>query len=299
MIPDTYAYYPGCTLHSTEKEYDVSTRLVCQKLGITLKELEDWTCCGASSAHTINELLSIALPARDLQKAEKMGLPIVAACALCFSRLKHTTHDLADKDKLDLVNNLLSIEFHNTTEVHHLLKVLYEKREDIIPRKRLSGLKIACYYGCVLVRPRAITDFDDVENPQIMDRLMEKLGAETVSWGFKTECCGASLPITKTEMVLKLSHRILSQAKQAGADCIAVACPMCHNNLDAYQKDMKKVYRDDFEMPVLFFTQLIGLALSFSAKQMHLNKHFTDPLPLLRDKGLITEGIGRTGGTHG
>jgi len=184
MISDTYAYYPGCTLHSTEKEYDVSTRLVCQKLGITLKELEDWTCCGASSAHTINELLSIALPARDLQKAEKMGL-----------------HDLADKAKLDLVNNLLSIEFHNTTEVHHLLKILYEKREDIIPRKRLSGLKIACYYGCVLVRPKAITDFDDVENPQIMDRLMEKLGAETVDWGFKTECCGASLPITTSDPI--------------------------------------------------------------------------------------------------
>ncbi len=299
MIPDTYAYYPGCTLRSTEKEYDISTRLVCQELGITLQELEDWTCCGASSAHTINELLSIALPARDLQKAEEMGLPIVAACALCFARLKRTAHDLADKEKLDLVNNLLGIEFHNTTEVYHLLKVLYGKRDGIIPTKRLNGLKIACYYGCVLVRPSAITDFDDVENPQIMDRLMEKLGAETVGWAFKTECCGASLPITKNEMVLKLSHRILSQAKQAGADCIAVACPMCHNNLDAYQKDMKKVYRDDFEMPVLFFTQLIGLALSFSAKQMHLNKHFTDPLPMLRDKGLTNEGIGVTGETHG
>ncbi|HUU64094.1 MAG TPA: CoB--CoM heterodisulfide reductase iron-sulfur subunit B family protein [Dehalococcoidia bacterium] len=299
MIPDTFAYYPGCTLHSTEKEYDVSARLVCAKLGLKLQELEDWTCCGASSAHTINELLSIALPARDLQKAEKMGLPIVAACALCFSRLKHAAHALIDKEKLDLINNLLGNEFHNTTEVFHLLKVLYEKRDAITPSRPLGSLKIACYYGCLLVRPREIVDLDDVEDPQIMDRLMERLGAVTVDWGFKTECCGASLPITKPEMVLKLSHRILSQAKQAGADCVAVACPMCHNNLDAYQKDMKKKYSDEFELPVLYFTQLVGLALGFSPKQLLLDKHFTSPLPMLRDKGLADEGIAIAEVSHG
>lgn len=299
MIPDTYAYYPGCTLHSTAKEYDISARLVCEKLGIKLQELEDWTCCGASSAHTTSELLSIALPARDLHAAEKMGLPIVAACALCFSRLKHATHELMDREKLDLINNILGSEFHNTTEVFHLLKVLYEKRDSITLGRSLSSLKIACYYGCLLVRPREIVDLDDVEDPQIMERLMEKLGAVTVDWGFKTECCGASLPITKPEMVLKLSHRILSQAKQAGADCVAVACPMCHNNLDAYQKDMKKVYSDVFELPVLYFTQLAGLALGFSPKQLHIDKHFTSPLPMLRDKGLTDEGIALAEVSHG
>jgi len=286
MLPQTYAYYPGCTLHSSAKEYDVSARLVCEKLGIGLQELEDWTCCGASSAHTTSDLLSIALPARELQAAEEMGLPLTVACAMCFSRLKHTAHELADKAKLDLVSELLGKEFHNTAEVVHLLQVLHDAR-DAMPLKRpLKGLKVACYYGCLLVRPREIVNFDDDENPQIMDRLIEALGAECIEWDFKVACCGASLPLTRRDIVLKLSHRLLSQAKQLGADCVAVACPMCHSNLDACRKEMEVKYKDKLELPVLYFTQLMGLALDFSPKQLHLDKHFTDPLPMLRGKGL-------------
>ncbi len=286
MRPHTYAYYPGCTLHSTAKEYDVSTRLVCEEMGIVLRELEDWTCCGASSVHPTSHLLGIVLPARELQAAEQLGLPLAAACALCFSRLKHTAYELTDKAKLGLVNELLGKEFHNATEVVHLLKVLYEARDAMLLRKPLKGLKVACYYGCLLVRPQDIVNFDDVEDPQIMDRLMEKLGAEGIEWDFKTACCGASLPLTRRDVVLKLSHRILSQARQLGADCVAVACPMCHSNLDAYQKEMEAKYQDKLELPVLYFTQLVGLALDFSPKQLLLDKHFTDPLPMLKDKGL-------------
>jgi heterodisulfide reductase subunit B len=286
MRPHTYAYYPGCTLHSTAKEYDVSTRLVCEKLGIKLRELEDWTCCGASSAHSTSHLLGIALPARELQAAERLGLPLAVACAMCFSRLKHTAYELADKAKLGLVNELLGKEFHNATEVVHLLKVLYEASDAMPLRRPLKGLKVACYYGCLLVRPQDIVNFDDVEDPQIMDRLMEKLGAEGIEWDFKTACCGASLPLTRRDVVLKLSHRILSQARQLGADCVAVACPMCHSNLDAYQKEMEAKYKDTLELPVLYFTQLVGLALDFSPKQLLLDKHFTDPVPMLKNKGL-------------
>jgi len=286
MRPHTYAYYPGCTLHSTAKEYDVSTRLVCGKLGIKLQELEDWTCCGASSAHSTSHLLSIALPARELQAAEEMGSPLAVACAMCFSRLKHTAYELTDKAKLGLVNELLGKEFHNATEVVHLLKVLYEASDAMPLRRPLKELKVACYYGCLLVRPQEVVDFDDVENPQIMDRLIEKSGAEGIEWDFKTACCGASLPLTRRDVVLKLSHRILSQAKQLGADCVAVACPMCQSNLDTYQKEMEATYKDKLELPVLYFTQLVGLALDFSPKQLLLDKHFTDPMPMLKDKGL-------------
>ncbi|TET88607.1 MAG: heterodisulfide reductase subunit B [Dehalococcoidia bacterium] len=286
MRPHTYAYYPGCTLHSTAKEYDVSARLVCGKLGIKLQELEDWTCCGASSARPTSHLLSIALPARELQAAEEMGLPLAVACALCFSRLKHAAYELTDKAELDLVSELLGKEFHNTTEVMHLLKVLYETSDAMPLRRPLKGLKVACYYGCLLVRPQEVVDFDDVENPQIMDRLIEKSGAEGIEWDFKTACCGASLPLTRRDVVLKLSYRILSQARRLGADCVAVACPMCHSNLDAYQKEMEARYKDKLELPVLYFTQLVGLALDFSPKQLLLDKHFTDPLPMLKDKGL-------------
>jgi heterodisulfide reductase subunit B len=185
-----------------------------------------------------------------------------------------------------LVSELLGKEFHNTTEVMHLLKVLYEASDAMPLRRPLKGLKVACYYGCLLVRPQEVVDFDDVENPQIMDRLIEKSGAEGIEWDFKTACCGASLPLTRRDVVLKLSYRILSQARRLGADCVAVACPMCHSNLDAYQKEMEARYKDKLELPVLYFTQLVGLALDFSPKQLLLDKHFTDPMPMLKDKGL-------------
>ena len=152
--------------------------------------------------------------------------------------------------------------------------------------KPLQDLKIACYYGCLLTRPRDIVGFDDEENPHKMDKLMNSLGAESVEWGFKTECCGASLPFSRPDVVIKLSHRILYHAKQAGADCVAVACPMCHSNLDTRQNEMKAKYRDDFELPVLYFTQLLGLALGFSAHELGLEKHFVDPRPMLKSKEL-------------
>lgn len=287
MKTQTYAYYPGCTLHSSAKEYDISARMVCEKLGIRLQELESWACCGASSAHNASQLLSVALPARELQAAEQAGLPLAVACAMCFSRLKYAAHELVDKTRLAQMSQILGKEFRNTTEVIHLLQVI-KNVSDKIPLKRpLSGLKVACYYGCLLVRPREIVNFDDDENPQIMDRLIDALGAEAIEWDFKVSCCGASLPLSRHDIVLKLSNRILSQAKQLGADCVAVACPMCHSNLDAYQKEMEAEYKNKLDLPILYFTQLIGLALDFSPKQLHLGKHFTDPLPMLRGKGLI------------
>jgi heterodisulfide reductase subunit B len=286
MTQSTFAYYPGCTLHSSAREYGVSAQLVCQKMGIELRELEDWTCCGASSAHSTSELLSIALPARELRAAEEMGLPLTVACAMCFSRLKQTAHELGDEAKLDLINQLLDKEYHNTTQVVHLLEVLYGRMDDMSLVRPLSGLKVASYYGCLLVRPKDVVDFDDPENPQMMDRLVARLGAVPIDWDFKTACCGASLPLTRRDVVLKLSHRILHQAKQLGADCVAVACPMCQNNLDAYQNEIAAEYQESIGLPIVYFTQLVGLALGFSPSDMLLDKHFTDPMPALKGIGL-------------
>jgi heterodisulfide reductase subunit B len=286
MSTNTYAYYPGCTLHSTAKEYDVSARAVCRQLGIELQELDGWTCCGASSAHTTNETLAITLPARDLRSAEAKGLPLAVACAMCFNRLKYTAHALADKEKLDSINKLIGDGLRNTTEIVHLLQILYDRRKSIAVSKPLKGLKVASYYGCLLVRPQEITHFDDPENPQMMDKLMTTLGAQSLEWDFKTACCGASLPLSRRDIVVKLSYRILFQAKQLGADCVAVACPMCQMNLDAYQNEMVKQYGKKVEMPILYFTQLAGLAMGLSPKELDLDKHFTDPLPMLKNKGL-------------
>lgn len=286
MTTNVYAYYPGCTLHSTAREYDVSARAVCKQMGIELQELEGWTCCGASSAHTTNEMLATTLPARDLRSAEATGLPLAVACAMCFNRLKHTEHALADKAVADRTARALGGPLANKTEVVHLLQILDERRKSMTITRPLKGLKVASYYGCLLVRPQEITRFDDPENPQMMDRLMAALGAQPLEWDFKTACCGASLPLSRQDIVVKLSYRILGQARRLGADCVAVACPMCQMNLDAYQNEMGKQYGLKMDMPVLYFTQIAGLAMGISPGALDLDKHFTDPMPMLKKKGL-------------
>ncbi|MDP2719968.1 MAG: CoB--CoM heterodisulfide reductase iron-sulfur subunit B family protein [Dehalococcoidia bacterium] len=283
----SYAYYPGCTLKTSAREFDESTLKVCKAAGIELTELADWNCCGASSAHSVSPLLGLSLPARDLQTAEALGKPVAVACAMCFHRLKHASHALGDAAKLKQVNQVLGKEFRNTVKVEHLLTILGSNGSSYQVTKKLEGLKAASYYGCVLVRPKEVMELDDEDNPQLMDRIVASLGAETVEWDFKTECCGASLPLSKPEVVVNLSHKILRQARQRGAECVVVACPMCHSNLDIRQKAMKAAYPGFQEMPVYYFTQLMGLAMGFSAAEMHIDKHLTDGLSLLKSKGFI------------
>jgi len=282
----TYSYYPGCSLHSTGVEFDVSTRLVCQKLGIDLRELEDWICCGASAAHSTDHLMSLALPAHTLKQAEEKGLPLAVPCAMCFSRLRVTVHEIKNKATRDLVSRAIGKELGEPVAVESMLQVLANESISIPVVKPLKDLKVACYYGCLLARPPEVVGIDNAENPQIMDKLIERLGAEAVDWGLKTSCCGAGVAFPRFDIVLKLSHRLLSLARKSGADCIAVACPMCHSNLDMYQKDMTAKFGKT-ELPVLYFTQLMGLALGFSASELLLDKHITDPLPMLREKQLV------------
>jgi len=273
----SYSYYPGCSLHGTATEYDVSARLVCQRLGIELRELEDWICCGASAAHSTDHLMSLALPAHTLKLAEVKGLPLAVPCAMCFSR---------NVDTLDLVNRAIGDKLGDPVAVESMLQVLADESIDLPIKKPLSGLKVACYYGCLLARPPEIVGVDDAENPQIMDQLIVRLGAEAIDWGLKTSCCGAGVTFPRLDIVMKLSHRILSLAQKSGADCVAVACPMCQANLDMYQKDMTAKFKQKTELPVIYFTQLMGLALGFSPKELLLDKHFTNPLPMLREKEL-------------
>lgn len=279
-----FAYYPGCTLHATAREYDTSFRLVSQALGLHIQELKDWICCGASSAHATNRLLGIALPAHTLKGAEEAHRPLLVPCAACFSRLKIAAHDLEDEKTRQQVEQVLGKKMGETTPILHPLQVMAEEKLPVT--KPLTGLKVACYYGCLLVRPPGITKFDDVDNPQTMDRLMKAVGAEPVAWGFKTECCGAGMNLARKDMVLRLVHRILAQARQAGADCVATACPMCHSNLDMYQRQISSDFKENINIPVFYFTQLVGLAMGFTPDQMMLGRHFVDPLPLLKLKGL-------------
>ncbi len=280
-----YAYYPGCTLHATAREYDTSFRLVCKTLGINVQELKDWICCGASSAHATDHLLCISLPAHTLKQAQDTKLPLLVPCAACFSRLTIAAHELEDKHTREQVEQVLGQKLGQSPPILHPLQVLVD--EKIPVTKPLAGLKVACYYGCLLVRPPGVTKFDDVENPQTMDRLMKIAGAEPVAWGFKTECCGAGMSLARKDMVLKLSYRILTQARQAGADCIVAACPTCQSNLDIYQRQMSATHKNEINIPIFYFTQLIGLAMGLTAEQMMIKRLFTDPMPLLKSKGLV------------
>ncbi len=291
----TYSYYPGCSLHGTAKEYDRSFRLVAAKLGIKLREIEDWTCCGSTAAHSSNELLALALPARNLALAASAGQPVVAPCAMCFNRMKVTQHELQDPSKRAEVEKALDGTRQpgfsekpgwwgavRDMPVLSLLQALaaddmLESVESAVTRP-LKGLKAVCYYGCLLVRPPEIVQPDSLENPQMMDRLVAKLGAEVVDWPFKTECCGAGLALTRTDIVLALGRRLLSMARAVGADCIVTACPMCHSNLDTRQGQIKAKFGESFDMPIFYVTELMGLAFGLSPKELMIDKHVTDAL---------------------
>lgn len=282
----TYTYYPGCTLHSTAREYDVSARLVCRAIGIRLEELADWSCCGASSAHSMNRALGIELPALTLKSARQKGAPLAVACAMCFWRLKMVAHELASSGHTHPTKEKPPDTAGHPVEILHLVQILEARKGSMEIKRQLKGLRVSCYYGCLLVRPHEVLQLDDDENPTIMDKLIGCTGAEVLDWSAKTECCGASLTLARPDIVLKMSHHVLLQAKGAKADCLAVACPMCHSNLDMMQKQIGEKFGHDVNMPVLYFTQLLGLALGFSAEELLLDRHQVDPLPLLRAKGL-------------
>lgn len=283
------AYYPGCSLHATAKEYDQSSRETCRELGIELHEIPDWNCCGATSAHSTSYLLSVALPARNLALAGEMGLDIVIPCAACYQRLRFAQKKIeSDRAVRENVIQVTGAPFDKRVEVKSLLEVIAGLDPEII-RSRivrpLHGLKAVCYYGCLLVRPPGITGFDDPEDPRTMDHLVSLCGAEAVDWGHKTECCGASMGISNEKVALRLVHNILRDADQAGANCIITACPLCQNNLDSRQAHVNRAFGSKFRIPVLYFTQLMGLALGLPPGRLGLNSHFVATESVLKAVG--------------
>ncbi len=281
-----YAYFPGCSLHGTAVEYALSTEAVCKALGIELRELDDWNCCGSSSAHTTNPWLGHGLVGRNLRLAQATGLKQLAIpCAACFARFKETQHALADAETAVEIDELAGGPVPRDLTVEPLLAILGQpdllaKIEAAVVRP-LAGLKLAPYYGCLLTRPPDVTHFDDPEDPQTLDRLLRRLGAEVVSWPGKTACCGSSLALSHTESVLDLSHRILAWAEEAGANAIATACPMCHSNLDIRQGQMRRAGTGDHKMPVYYFTELIGVALGMAPAKLGIPKHLTNATALV------------------
>ncbi len=286
-----YAYYPGCSLHSSAKEYDMSVKTVCGKLGVGLDELKGWVCCGATPVHAVNPKLAIALSTKNLAIAAGMGSDVAVACSACFGRMKtaahHVNHDPAERDEM---NRLADVNYNGTTEVYHIVTVLQQQGADAIASKitkKLEGLNIACYYGCLMLRPPKVAQVDDPENPSIMEDLIAPTGARTVKWNFRNECCGASFSVARTDMVLKMCNDIISDAKSHGADAIAVACPLCHINLDMRQPEVEKKYGVSLKMPVMYFTQVIGLAMGATPAELGLKKLVVSPMNMLKQKNLL------------
>lgn len=274
-----YAYYPGCSLKSTAKEFDESARAVCQQLGVELEEIDGWVCCGASSGHSLDRWVSLALPARNMAIAEKDGLDVAVCCAACFLRLMHTRHEVQADEKVRAnVEELIGMPYQAKHRVRHMLDIIgnevgMEALQAKVTRP-LSGLKVASYYGCYLVRPPKVTHLDDPENPVLMDNIMKALGAEVVDWPGKVDCCGGSLSLTTRKVVTRLVGDIGESARAAGADVIATACPLCQANLDSRQASNG--------LPVLYFTELIGLALGLPGVGKWLGKHLIDPTRSLK-----------------
>jgi heterodisulfide reductase subunit B2 len=276
-----YAYYPGCSLHGTGIEYAKSTEAVCRSLGIELRELEDWNCCGSSSGHTVNPWLGHGLVGRNLKLAAATGLKeVVLPCAACYARFKETSHALGDPAIAARIDEVAGGPVPRDLAIEPLLKIVVEpprmERLQASVVRPLHGLKVAPYYGCLLVRPPDVTHFDDPEDPQTLDQLMRVLGAEVVTWSGKTACCGSNLAVTRNDVMLDLSHQILKWAEAAGANAIVTACPMCHSNLDTRQGQMRRSGLGDHKMPVYYFTELMGVALGLGLSELGIPKHLTE-----------------------
>ena len=287
------AYYPGCSLHSTGVEYDISTKRVCASMGIELEEVEDWICCGATPAHQCDDLMSVALPARNLALAARADnlKELCAPCASCYSRLKFAQERMKDAALKKNVEQVIGAEYPEGIRVLHMLDVFVEKvgvdtiKEKVI--RDLGGIKVACYYGCLMTRPPKVTGRRQFENPTDMESVMEALGAETVDWNMKTFCCGASFALTQTDVVLELTKKILADAESAGADVISVGCPLCHTNLDGRQQQINKKFDTNFRIPILYFTELMGLALGIEAEDLGLFKHLTEVDDFLKERKFL------------
>ena len=275
-----YSYYPGCSLHSAHKGYDLSSRAVLESLNCELQELDDWNCCGATIYMSIKEVTSLAIATRNLALAEKENLDLITPCSSCYTILNKAHKYLKNNPVLlEKVNTCLAeagLNYNCSVRVRHPLDVLVNdigiEIINLNITKRLTGLKIANYYGCQIVRPEK--GFDDKENPTSMENLFESIGAEVVYFPYKLRCCGGMLMTTFEDAALKLSEEIIDCAEENNADCIVTTCPLCQMNLEAYQNKMNKRFGKNHKMPILFFTQVLGIAMGLNEKELGVDRNF-------------------------
>lgn len=286
MRPLPVGYYPGCSGQGTSKDYDMSCREVCRALGVSLLEIPDWTCCGSTPMHTVDTVLSAAVCARNFAQAETVGLDdLVTPCPSCLKNLHNALQHMEDPVVRKQVEILTERPLKRTSSVKSVLQLLYEDVGLDAIRARvtrpLAGLKVVCYYGCLMNRPAASMKFDDPENPMSMDRIIETLGATVLPYPLKVECCGASAAVPFNNVVTRLSGRLLDVARSLGADMVAAACPICQMNLDLRQSQIGRANKTRYNIPIPYFTQLMGWAFGMKAKDLGLSKLVVNALPVL------------------
>ena len=281
------SFYPGCTAHSTGIEYSQSLHAVVDVLGLKLTEIEDWNCCGAAAAHAMNGLLGLALPARNIAKAQERDLPLAIPCAGCFNAIKRAQNALTnDADMKSRLEDMVGFAYRGDLEVKLMHEVILEHvgldtlKEFI--RKPLSGLKVASYYGCALVRNPKIVEMGDYENPVFLDDLVTLLGGEALDWSYKTDCCGADIALSHGKIAVEIADKITDMAQEAGADCLMVSCGLCQINLEMRQssKERKRV-------PVFYFTELMGIAMDLPSRSKWWGRHIVNPRSLLKSRDLL------------
>jgi heterodisulfide reductase subunit B2 len=270
--------YPGCSLEGSSREYAESLRAIASHIGLELTEMDQWNCCGASAAHSLDHTLSVSLPVEILARAEQQQIQdLLVPCAACYNRLSSAKLAMKQDESLRIkVTSNLPAAYTGSTNLHNILEVLSASlTPEIIGRMPATfPHKVVCYYGCLLVRPSAVVHATRAEDPLAMDEIMKLIGAIPLPWGMKTECCGAGLSVTRTDVVGDLCARILSDAVSRGAEAIIVACPMCHSNLDMRRQASERIAGQKFTIPVMYITQAIGLALGIEPVRLGLQRHF-------------------------
>jgi heterodisulfide reductase subunit B len=288
-----FSYYPGCSLHSTAVEYNDSVLAVLAALDVSLHELEDWNCCGASSAHSTNRLLSLALPARNIGIAQQAGRDVVMPCAACFNRHKTADHELRTSPKRRAqVEQVVGFQFSGDVAVRPVLDIVGNAvgvaRVKARVQRPLKGLKVVGYYGCLLVRPPEVTQFENPEHPTLMNEILDALGADVRQWSYATDCCGGGLALTKSDVAARMVNRLAGFAREAGAEAIVTSCPLCQVNLEMRQASTSSAEAngDGQALPIFYFTELAGLAFGLGEANKWWGKHLIDPTHLLRAVGL-------------
>jgi heterodisulfide reductase subunit B len=287
-----YLYFPGCTLYTKAKNLDQTARKCSSLLGFELKELPNWTCCGATFPLATDNLMALLAPSRILANAREQGTTLTTLCAICFNVIKRTNRLIQeDGEKRDKINNFIEKSYQGDLRVLHYLEIL---KQDIgfsglkgKVKKSLAGLKAAPYYGCMLLRPFKEMGFDDKERPTLFEEFLEALGANPVEFPYKIECCGSFQSVGAPDIATECSYKILTSAMKNGAEVVVSTCPMCTFNMDHKQAEIKEKYLGFKEIPVLYFTQLLGIAMGLDYRTLGFEQNFVDPMPLLDEKGLL------------